>query len=189
MPWAEIVCSRQTQERALQETTSPAKPPAPGGFREATRELKSLTGSLERTVLYWLAARLPPWVNSDHLTVLGFLAMVAAGGAALLHDRLPLLGRLGGGRAVGERHGPHRALPVGIAGAVATVAERAGGRVHLAAPSDAGGVNGRPRGGRHESGEEREHAVGGDCMLSPNTGARVAGNHVPGEAAGAGRLP
>jgi len=74
------------QERALQETTSPAKPPAPGGFREATRELKSLTGSLERTVLYWLAARLPPWVNSDHLTVLGFLAMVAAGGCyALTH--------------------------------------------------------------------------------------------------------
>jgi len=75
------------QERALQEITSPTKPP-PGGFREATRELKSLTGSLERKVLYWLAARLPPWVNSDHLTVLGFLAMAAAGAcyALTLYD-------------------------------------------------------------------------------------------------------
>jgi len=70
----------------LQENTSPAKAPAPGGFPEATRELKSLTGSLERRALYWLAARLPPGVNSDHLTVLGFLAMVAAGACyALTH--------------------------------------------------------------------------------------------------------
>jgi archaetidylinositol phosphate synthase len=67
------------KERALQEITPAAKAPGSGGFREATRELKSLTGSLERKVLYWFAARLPPWVNSDHLTVLGFLAMVAAG--------------------------------------------------------------------------------------------------------------
>jgi len=68
------------QGAPLQERTSPAgTPPAPAGFREATRELKSLTASLERRVLYWLAARLPPWANSDHLTVLGFLAMVAAG--------------------------------------------------------------------------------------------------------------
>jgi phosphatidylglycerophosphate synthase len=67
------------KERALQEITPAAKAPGSGGFREATRELKSLTGSLERKVLYWFAARLPPWVNSDHLTVLGFLSMVAAG--------------------------------------------------------------------------------------------------------------
>jgi len=73
------------QGAPLQDTTSPAgKPPAPAGFREATRELKSLTGSLERRVLYWLAARLPPGVNSDHLTALGLLAMVAAGGCYAL---------------------------------------------------------------------------------------------------------
>jgi archaetidylinositol phosphate synthase len=57
----------------------PVVPAAPGGFREATRELKSLTGSLERRIPYWLAAHLPSWVSSDHLTALGFLAMVAAG--------------------------------------------------------------------------------------------------------------
>jgi phosphatidylglycerophosphate synthase len=67
------------KERALQEIRPAAKAAGSGGFREATRELKSLTGSLELKALYWLAARLPPWVNSDHLTVLGFLAMVAAG--------------------------------------------------------------------------------------------------------------
>ena len=67
---------------------STAGPPS-GGFREATRELKSLTGSLEKKVLLWLAARLPPWVNSDHLTLLGFLAMVAAGACYALTRRDP----------------------------------------------------------------------------------------------------
>jgi len=78
------------EEHALKEITSPARrAPASGGFREATRELKSLTGALERKALYWLAARLPPWVNSDHLTVLGFLAIVAAGGCYALSRRDP----------------------------------------------------------------------------------------------------
>lgn len=73
------------KERALQDSTSTAK----GGFREATRELKSLTGSAEKKVLLWLAARLPPWVNSDHLTLLGFAAMVAAGACYALTQRDP----------------------------------------------------------------------------------------------------
>jgi archaetidylinositol phosphate synthase len=55
-----------------------------GGFREATRELKSLTGAFEKKVLVALAARLPASVNSDHLTLLGFVAMVAAGAAYAL---------------------------------------------------------------------------------------------------------
>src|SRR6059036_2602689 len=72
----------------LQEVTSPgAKGPASGGFREAVRELRSLTGPLERRLLLWLAARLPPSVNSDHLTALGFLAMVAAGACYALSGR------------------------------------------------------------------------------------------------------
>ena len=90
MTWAEIVCSRGKGERALQEITPAAtRTPGSGGFREATRELKSLTGSLERKLLLWLAARLPPWVNSDHLTALGLLAMVAAGGCYALSRRDP----------------------------------------------------------------------------------------------------
>jgi phosphatidylglycerophosphate synthase len=78
------------KEDALPEiTTPPAKAPAAAAFREASRELKSLTGSLERRALYWLAARLPPWVNSDHLTALGVLAMIAAGGCYALSRRDP----------------------------------------------------------------------------------------------------
>ena len=33
----------------------------------------------EKKVLVWLAERMPSWVNSDHLTLLGFVAMFAAG--------------------------------------------------------------------------------------------------------------
>jgi len=58
-------------------------------FREASRELKSLTGSAEKRVLLWLAARLPPAVNSDHLTALGLLAMIGAGAAYALTRRSP----------------------------------------------------------------------------------------------------
>jgi archaetidylinositol phosphate synthase len=72
----------------LPQSTSANAPPT-GGFREASRELKSLTGSLERKALYWLAARLPPSVSSDHLTLLGFLAMVAAGAGYALSSRDP----------------------------------------------------------------------------------------------------
>ena len=60
----------------------------PTGFKDARRELRGLTTKLEKRVLLWLAARMPDWVNSDHLTVLGLLAMIAAGGAYWLggHD-------------------------------------------------------------------------------------------------------
>jgi len=34
---------------------------------------------LEKKTLIWLAQRMPGWVNSDHLTILGFLGMVLAG--------------------------------------------------------------------------------------------------------------
>jgi len=34
---------------------------------------------MEKRALVWLAGRMPAWVNSDHLTLLGFVAMAAAG--------------------------------------------------------------------------------------------------------------
>ena len=34
---------------------------------------------LEKRVLIWLAHRMPSWVNSDHLTALGLLSLMAAG--------------------------------------------------------------------------------------------------------------
>src|SRR6202050_4970396 len=53
-------------------------------FRDATRILESLTSARERRVLLWLAARMPCWVTSDQLTLLGFAAMLLAGASYLL---------------------------------------------------------------------------------------------------------
>jgi archaetidylinositol phosphate synthase len=39
---------------------------------------------MERRALLWLAARMPTWVNSDHLTFLGFAAMLLAGASYAL---------------------------------------------------------------------------------------------------------
>ena len=49
------------------------------GFHEAQRHLAGLTAKAEKRALLWLAPRTPGWVTSDHLTLLGFLAMVACG--------------------------------------------------------------------------------------------------------------
>jgi phosphatidylglycerophosphate synthase len=59
-------------------------------FQDARREL-GVTGSLEKRVLLWLAARIPARVNSDHLTALGFGAMLAAGVAYALSGTRPWL--------------------------------------------------------------------------------------------------
>lgn len=48
-------------------------------FSEATRKSDSFLYAIERTCLIWLADRMPPWVNSDHLTLLGLLAMALTG--------------------------------------------------------------------------------------------------------------
>lgn len=48
-------------------------------FRPARRIQESLLSSPERMALRWLAAHTPRWVNSDHLTALGLLSMLAAG--------------------------------------------------------------------------------------------------------------
>jgi phosphatidylglycerophosphate synthase len=50
-----------------------------GEFREARRSLTSVLAPLEKSALLWLAARLPRWVNSDHLTALALAAMLLAG--------------------------------------------------------------------------------------------------------------
>ena len=49
-----------------------------GQFREAGREL-GITASIEKRALLWLAARMPAWVESDHLTALGFASTLLAG--------------------------------------------------------------------------------------------------------------
>jgi len=52
---------------------------SPADFKDAERKQLSMLAALEKRVLVWLAHRMPAWVNSDHLTALGFAAMAAAG--------------------------------------------------------------------------------------------------------------
>ncbi len=48
-------------------------------FTSAARLQRSLTAPLEKRTLIWLAKRTPRWINSDHLTLLGFAAQLLAG--------------------------------------------------------------------------------------------------------------
>lgn len=52
-----------------------------GTFRQATRVMSGLTARLEKAFLVWMAQRLPRSINSDHLTALAAVAMVAAAGS------------------------------------------------------------------------------------------------------------
>ena len=68
---SEGVTPRSAPSTAQTQTRTP--------FRDAMRLQESITASLERNTLAWLAARMPARVNSDHLTLLGFAAMFLAG--------------------------------------------------------------------------------------------------------------
>ena len=59
------------------------------GFRHATRAMNGLTARLEKQLLVWMAQRLPAAVNSDHLTALAALAMMAAAGAYVWSRQWP----------------------------------------------------------------------------------------------------
>ena len=48
-------------------------------FKAATRILTSVLAPLEKRTLIWLAQRMPARINSDHLTTLALVAMIAAG--------------------------------------------------------------------------------------------------------------
>src|SRR6266849_5227284 len=48
-------------------------------FRSADRSNGSVLALLERKALIWMAQRMPVWVNSDHLSALGFLALIGVG--------------------------------------------------------------------------------------------------------------
>lgn len=48
-------------------------------FTDAKRQQTSILAPLERAALRALASRMPAWVNSDHLSLLGFVAMFLAG--------------------------------------------------------------------------------------------------------------
>jgi len=57
---------------------TPTKEPATE-FKTADRAHTSLLASAEKRTLIWIATRLPGWVNSDHLTALGFVSLILAG--------------------------------------------------------------------------------------------------------------
>ena len=48
-------------------------------FQNATRVQVSIVTAAEKEALAWFAARLPTWVGSDHLTILGFAAQIMVG--------------------------------------------------------------------------------------------------------------
>jgi len=48
-------------------------------FQQATREHTSLLAAAEKRALIRIAEKLPKWVNSDHLTGLGFVSLLFAG--------------------------------------------------------------------------------------------------------------
>jgi archaetidylinositol phosphate synthase len=61
------------------------------GFREAQRHLAGLTARAEKRVLRSLASRTPPWITSDHLTLVGLAAAAASGALYAASGRHPWL--------------------------------------------------------------------------------------------------
>jgi archaetidylinositol phosphate synthase len=59
--------------------TTTATTNRPAEFAPARRVNQSLTASVEKRVLVWMAERAPAWISSDQLTLLGFAAQVGAG--------------------------------------------------------------------------------------------------------------
>jgi archaetidylinositol phosphate synthase len=60
-------------------TTHPADRNRELAFAPATRIQESLVASAEKRTLIWLAQRTPSRINSDHLTLLGFISQCLAG--------------------------------------------------------------------------------------------------------------
>src|ERR1700704_6369639 len=60
-------------------------------FKDATREQTSMLAALERAVLRGLARRMPAWVNSDHLSLLGLVSIFLAGVGYALSRQNPLI--------------------------------------------------------------------------------------------------
>ncbi len=71
-PWIDYC--EQTNPRILDEVRR-ARP----GFQNARRVHHSISAAAEKRALVWMAERTPLWINSDHLTLLGFAAQAMAG--------------------------------------------------------------------------------------------------------------
>ncbi len=64
-------------------------------YQEATRVQTSLLAPLEKRCLIWMARRMPAAINSDHLTTLAGLSMLAAGACYWNGSGAALLGAVG----------------------------------------------------------------------------------------------
>lgn len=60
-----------------------------GTFTDAIRVQQSFVAKVEKKVLVWMASHTPSWINSDHLTFLGFAAQCLAGVCYALTPRHP----------------------------------------------------------------------------------------------------
>src|SRR5436305_6489372 len=69
--WAEFC--EQTNPGVLSEARGAR------AFQNARRVQESISAAAEKRALVWMAERTPAWINSDHLTLLGFLAQILAG--------------------------------------------------------------------------------------------------------------
>lgn len=56
------------------------------------RQHNSALAAAEKRTLIWIAQRLPRWINSDHLSALGLLAMAGAGTSFVIAQSDPIAG-------------------------------------------------------------------------------------------------
>src|SRR6478609_7132991 len=56
------------------------------------RQYNSLLADAEKRALVWMASRLPRWINSDHLSILGLAAMAGAGLSFWVAQADPVVG-------------------------------------------------------------------------------------------------
>jgi archaetidylinositol phosphate synthase len=79
----ELTLDHVPSRRAAEPEATPA-PANLSSFKNAERLQQSFTAAPERKVLLWLAARIPAKINSDHLTLLGFVSIFLAGASYAL---------------------------------------------------------------------------------------------------------
>ena len=56
------------------------------------RQHDSMLAAAEKQALIWIASRLPPWINPDHLSALGLISMAGAGLSFWLMQTAPMAG-------------------------------------------------------------------------------------------------
>jgi archaetidylinositol phosphate synthase len=87
-PQTELLNRRLRLERMPRDSTRSAERSASvmfgATFKDARRDQNSVSSSIERRLLRWLAEHTPARINSDHLTLLGFGATCLAGLSYLL---------------------------------------------------------------------------------------------------------